>query len=595
MQKLLENLYVHKDTCNVYIVKNGDRAVLIDFGNGDVLPLLKEAGIKRITDVLVTHHHRDQAQGLQKAVEAGADIWVPHAEQDLFKEVEAHWQAREVYNNYNMREDRFSVLYDIPIAGTLKDYRTYTFADQEFTVLPTPGHTIGSITIFSNVDQKRIAFSGDLIHSPGKVWSMAATQWTYNGAEGVPYSILSLLSVKEKQPASLMPSHGEVMEEPEQAIDLLVDRLYGLLKFRKHNLRLFELEQEPYVKLTPHLLRNKTCWANSYVLVSESGKALVIDFGYDFMAGMPSGWDRASRRPWLYTIDRLKKDFGVKKIDVALPTHFHDDHVAGLNLLRDVEGTEIWAAENFSDILENPDFYDLPCIWYDSIKVNKKIPLEKTFSWEEYEFTLHEQSGHTLYAVAIAFEADGKSVLAIGDQYQDTSVNYVYKNGFRIWDYKDSAELFKSIQPDLIISGHAEPLWMNEKILKELAETGEELEEIHRDLLPQEMVEFRGDGSAVKLEPYQTYVCQNEPFTLTATVRNPYGKQQSVAVKLVVPDGWKISKAQKCLTAAAKAELTFSFQVQAADDHVRRARIAADVTIGGERFGQLAEALVTID
>lgn len=594
MKSILENLYVYGDTCNVYVIKNGESAVLIDFGSGDVLQHLEKIGVEKVTDVLVTHHHRDQAQGLEKAVEMGANIWVPHAEQDLFKEVDGYWQGREIYNNYNMREDRFSILNSIPITGTLKDYRRYQFGNCEFTVLPTPGHTIGSISLLGEIDGNRIAFTGDLISAPGKVWSLAGTQWSYNGAEGVPYSILSLLSLKEKNPSYLLPSHGETMENPDHAIDLLVANLQRLLKFRKHNLNLLNLREKPYKNITEHFLRNRTCWANSYVLLSESGKALIIDFGYDFMAGMPLGWDRASRRPWLYTIDRLKKDYGVEKIDVALPTHFHDDHVAGLNVLRDVEGTEVWAAENFSEILENPDDYDLPCIWYDPIKVDRKIPLEKTFQWEEYEFSLYEQSGHTLYAVAIAFEADGKRILAIGDQYQDTGTNYVYKNGFRAWDYQDSAKLYNQLKPDLIVSGHSEPIWVTDEILSELSETGEKLEQIHRDLLPEEIVNLRADGSVAYLTPYQNYVSPNQAFTITVTVKNPYTDEKNARVALEIPSGWQVSESIKELNVTGGSTGTATFSVTASGTSVRRARIAADVTLGNQKFGQQAEALVTV-
>ena len=42
----------------------------------------------------------------------------------------------------------------------------------------------------------------------------------------------------------------------------------------------------------------------------------------------------------------LQREFGVSRIDVAIPTHYHDDHVAGFNLLREVEGTEVWAPES---------------------------------------------------------------------------------------------------------------------------------------------------------------------------------------------------------------------------------------------------------
>ncbi len=147
------------------------------------------------------------------------------------------------------------------------------------------------------------------------------------------------------------------------------------------------------------------------MLLSESGKALVIDYGYDFGIGCSAaGYDRSARRPWLYNIESLKKQFGVTKTDVALSTLYHDDHVAGFNLLREVEGTQVWAAENFSDLLEHPDRYDLPCLWYDPIPVERSLPLGIPFSWEEHEFTLFEQGGHTLYAVAISFEVDDKRV-----------------------------------------------------------------------------------------------------------------------------------------------------------------------------------------
>jgi glyoxylase-like metal-dependent hydrolase (beta-lactamase superfamily II) len=281
LHKISENLYLFEDTCNVYVIRSGQDAVLIDFGSGDVLLHLDEIGVERVTDVLMTHHHRDQCQGLHRAVEKGIRIWVPHTEQDLFQNVDTHWQAREVYNNYNMRQDRFSLLNSVPIDGTLQDYEVRLFGDYELTVVPTPGHTTGSITLLAEIDGVRIAFTGDLIAAPGKVWSMSATQWTYNGAEGVAGSIPSLLDLKDRQPDILLPSHGEPIREPIRAIDLLVERFWQLLQLRGQNLRLFELRDQPYEPITPHLLKHRACMANSYVLLSDSGKALFIDFGYD--------------------------------------------------------------------------------------------------------------------------------------------------------------------------------------------------------------------------------------------------------------------------------------------------------------------------
>ena len=102
-----------------------------------------------------------------------------------------------------------------------------------------------------------------------------------------------------------------------------------------------------------------------------------------------------------------------------IPTHYHDDHVAGLDLLRDVEGTEVWAPENVAPILLEPSRYDLPCLWFHSIDVDRVLTLGEPLRWHEYELLLHPLPGHTLYAVAIEVEVDGKRILATGDQQSE--------------------------------------------------------------------------------------------------------------------------------------------------------------------------------
>src|SRR5438874_2190054 len=59
LKKLSENLYCLEDTCNVYLVRNGSRAVLIDFGAGKILDHLAQLGVTRVDWILHTHHHRD--------------------------------------------------------------------------------------------------------------------------------------------------------------------------------------------------------------------------------------------------------------------------------------------------------------------------------------------------------------------------------------------------------------------------------------------------------------------------------------------------------------------------------------------------------
>jgi len=174
-QPVTDNIFLFRDTCNVYVIRTGDSAVLIDFGCGDVLSKLPLLGIQRVTDVLMTHHHHDQGQGLACARAAGACVWVPATEYDLFARIDAHRQARAIYNSYDVRQDRFSLLTSVAVSGTLDDYATRSFGGHPFYILPTPGHTLGSISLLAHIDGKAVAFTGDLIAGPGKIWSLAAT------------------------------------------------------------------------------------------------------------------------------------------------------------------------------------------------------------------------------------------------------------------------------------------------------------------------------------------------------------------------------------------------------------------------------------
>jgi glyoxylase-like metal-dependent hydrolase (beta-lactamase superfamily II) len=478
--RLTSSVSVVRDTCNVYVLRNGRAAVLVDFGSGSVLDRLDELELDRVTDVLVTHHHRDQVQGLARAAEAGIRIWVPPVEEELVADVERRWQSRQLDNDYDVRQDRFSLLEDVPVAGTVAEYRRRAYGGIEVFTLPTPGHTVGSVTYLVDLDGRRLAFSGDLVYGAGQVWSLAALQWTYSGGEGIATAILSGAALLDHEPDLLLPSHGEAIEDPAEALGLLRRRLEELLALRlEQPWNLERWLREPWVPITPHLLRNRTSFGASYALLSGDGAALLVDWGYDYAPGLAWATEKVTRRPLLTSIDALRRDHGVERVEVVVPTHYHDDHVAGINLLRDVHGTELWAPENFADVLERPRAYDIPCLWFDPIPVDRRLPLERPFTWRAYELTAYPLPGHTLYAAAIAFEVDGLRVLATGDQQAVSGgpdgpdiLNYQYRNRFRFDDFVASAELYRRLQPDLIVSGHWLPREVTSAYLDRLLADG---------------------------------------------------------------------------------------------------------------------------
>lgn len=593
---LPDGLIAHEGTCRSYALRAGDAAVLIDPGDLGILEGLGELGVERATDALLTHHHRDGLQGLATPAAAGLRVWAPEIERDLIARTDEHWQDRDTDNTYNPREDRFSAPGSIPVHGLLRDHETLRFADLEIEVLPAPGHTPGSVALLAELGGQRVAFVGDLLHSPGKLWSLAATQWTYNGGEGLAMTIVSLLDLKERRPDLLLPAHGDPMPDPDAAIDLTVERLRALLQdLRRSNPRLLAFRDQPYEVLSPHLLWNRTSMAYSYVVLSESGKALVIDYGYDLHVGQAAGGDRSSKRPSLASIGSLKRDFGVSSVDVAILTHAHDDHVAGLNLLRRVEGTRVWASGGVADVIERPHDWDLPCRWYDPIPVDRVLETGAPIGWEEYELRLHPLPGHVFNAVAIELEVDGRRVLAVSDQYSDgDGLNYVYANGLAPGDYLRSAELVARLRPDLLLTGHwgARPLAPGET--ERLLERGRELERLHHELLPLAEHDPGRFRQPARLRPYEAELSPGEPLELEVIARNPGPEEGEALVRLVAPAGWSVEPVERRLTLGAGEERTVGFRLTPTPHAVRRARVAADLSVGDRLYGQVAEALVTV-
>ncbi len=563
-----------RDTCNVYVLRSGRDAVLVDFGSGGVLDHLDGLGIDRVTDVLLTHHHRDQLGGLRRAVEAGIRVWAPPFEAELIADADGHWLRRQIDIDYDLREDRFSLLESVPVTGTVAEYRAARYGAFEVYALPTPGHSPGSVTYLVELDGRKLAFTGDLLYGDGKVWSLAATQWSYSGVEGQEATIVSCARLAARRPELALPSHGEPIEDVQGALSRVRARLGELIELRLGEPSGVEDRLAlPFQTITPHLLRNRTTSANSYLLLSETGAALGIDFGYDLATG---------RRPLLWSLHGLS-------VEAVFVTHYHDDHVAGLNLLRAVEGTQVWAPEHVAPVLEDPKRFDLPCLWPDPIPVDRALPLETPFTWHEYELTAYPFPGHTMYAAALAFEADGRRIVATGDQYSPLTLNYQYRNRFRRGDFVKTGELLRSLRPDVIIGGHFFPHEVSDGYLDTLLADAKRVVELHDELLPVES--FGEEGFGARIEPYRSTIAPGAAADFDVTVRNPFDSGETAIVRLVVPDGWSASPRVHEVELEPHAEAVVVFSVAAGGEG---GRIAADLTVGETRFGLQAEALVEV-
>jgi glyoxylase-like metal-dependent hydrolase (beta-lactamase superfamily II) len=462
---------------------------------------------------------------------------------------------------------------------------------------------MGSVSYLVEQEGRRLAFTGDLVYAPGKVWSLAATQWSYTQNEGPAMTVLSCHILRAESPDILLPSHGAVMTEPRAALELLAERMQDYVDSRRSEpWDLRERLERPFVRVTEHLLLNHTANSCSYVLLSDSGAALLIDYGYDMTTGWPAGTDRAARRPWLASLPALRRDYGVTEIEVVLGTHYHDDHVAGFNLLREVEGTEVWLPEHVAPIMADPMRTDLPCQWFDPIPADRVLALGSSVEWREYTITTHDLPGHTLYAAAFEFEVDGVRVMATGDQQTSDAIpgvsrdvlNFQYRNRFRKDDYRASAALYRRIGPGLMVTGHWQGRWVDDDYLDGLVEQGDELALLHDQLLPDDDIVPPADGNLVLLQPFFARIELGQTVHYSVIAVNPFVTDGVAEVRLELPHGWTSSPAVRTVPLQAGAATAIEFDVTVGGSPGKRHRLAADLTIDGRRFGQQADAIADV-
>jgi hypothetical protein len=213
---------------------------------------------------------------------------------------------------------------------------------------------------------------------------------------------------------------------------------------------------------------------------------------------------------------------------------------------------------------------------------------------------VHDQPGHTRYAVAYEVEVDGVRVLFTGDQQDGLGapgvrrevLNYQYRNRFAPEDYRASAALYHRVAPGLMLSGHWSPRHVDGAYLDDLTERGEELVALHASLLPDEL-DAGADTTLARIRPYRVAVQPGGTVALAVEVRNPLPRAAVARCVAVLPAGW-VAQPVPELELAAGATATVPLVVTVGSAAASRERVAVDLTIGTLRLGQHAEALLDV-
>nr|WP_315031717.1 MBL fold metallo-hydrolase [uncultured Chryseobacterium sp.] len=184
---------------NVMLVKKGDRMILVDTGEGfydeenagNLLYSLTAAGFSTdsVTDVLITHAHRDHIGGI---LSKNGNIVFPNARYHISRQEFEFWMTGEPYfqKSKNPEGGKSSIPLVRNILSTIKDKLSlFEMGDHLFSCIqtqPAPGHTPGHIIYTVYDGNLSITNVVDILHSPLLIakpdWG---TQWDIDFEKGV--------------------------------------------------------------------------------------------------------------------------------------------------------------------------------------------------------------------------------------------------------------------------------------------------------------------------------------------------------------------------------------------------------------------------
>ena len=608
--ELSEHLLVYHGPINVGIVRDGDKALLIDCGDESVTEALSKAGITKVEQIVFTHHHRDQACGAYQMAAAGAKIGVPATEREYFADPGAHWKDDKhlwrVYRDFRLQ--RLMLIDPIGVDGAFSEGDQLTFGPAKIRVLDTPGHTEGSVSYLVEVDGRRVVFCGDCIYDEGQVWDIYSLQkgfskgsrriGGYHGFMGDRWRLAgSLGRIKSLRPDALVPSHGNVMTEPAKAIGSLVKRFetcyenYVAISALRHYFpELFtdyegrpgQMPIRPGIK-PPECLRH---FGTTWMIVSKTGAAFVMDVGSPGIVNQ---------------IKKMLEDGEIKSVEGLWVTHYHYDHTDGIPEFQQEFDCPCFADRRLADVLTNPTAWRLPCMAPEPIRVDRPMEDGQSWQWQEFKLTSYNYPGQTLYHDALLAEADGQRMFFVGDSHTMNGIDdYCAYN--RNWLGRDVGfqyciSLIEKLKPTHVFNCHVNGAFtFTPEEIQFMRGNLDQREKLFGQIIPWDHANYGMDASWVRCFPYTQKAKPGDTVNVKVVITNHSTTPHDTACRAVLPKAFGGTTApwiEAEIPPKTEKEFQVMFRVPA-DVEAGRYVIPVDVKHGPWDLPQFAEAIVDI-
>ena len=565
--------------------------------------------------VLLTHHRRDVVWKAGAARASGAAVVAPEQERDLIENPNEFWDTFTENRFHDYAQQSTKILgQSVAISRWVKEGDVVEWRGLQFKVLETPGYTRGAVSYVATIDDKKIAFTGDLIYGDGMLFDLysfqdAITEANIRGYHGyggrLAGLVTSLRKIAAAKPDLIVPARGPAIDEPQVAIEKLVSRVQALYHnylstnalhwyFKEDRMRVCGeriLGKGADIELMPYSLHEKTPdWifehATSRLLISDEGHGFLLDCGYQRV------------------IDAVKKLMTtglVKQVDGIFVTHYHDDHTDMVQAAAEEFNCPVYATPEYEDILTNPAAYHMPAMTSNPIKNIKAMPSGETMSWQEFKLTFQFFPGQTYYHGALlARKTDERPVFFIGDAFAPSGIddycvlnrNLVHQGGgFRLCFQK-----LRQID---------EPFWLvNEHIPFVFEFAANEMDYLERrydqrieildELFPWDAPNYGIDEQWAMFYPYGVATKSSVTLDFEVRITNHSPIRRLFHVHPNLPEGITLIRCESAITldpgnsGAVKMEV----KVTASPGNYI---ITSDVSSEGMEFRAWVESLVTVD
>jgi glyoxylase-like metal-dependent hydrolase (beta-lactamase superfamily II) len=605
--EVAEGVFKVGGACNVYVIVRDGAALLIDSGEGDVLDCLDQLGVERVEWVLHTHAHRDQCAATPKLASMGAKVAVSAEGEGFYREPLKFWNQHKIYIRYQFKPDSFKPVSPIPVHRVLSDGDSIQWRGITLTAVATPGHSVDHTAWLAEIGGKKIAFSGDMVHSPGKVWNLFHFDHHYwdGGFEGVTKTLSGLDRLMALGVDLLLPSHGEPMSDPTSAVALLKLNMNGLYEFSPEG----EAEDEPAPqqgeRREPQLIRQVSehlyhVRPTGYVLLDGKGGALFYD--YYSVPEKNHRWGPSR-------IDTVIKALDIERVEVVIPSHFHEDHIRGFPVLKKL-GAQYWVFEKMADLLAHPSRYNLCCIAPEVIPADRVIHENELISWGPYTFRVVHFPGQTMYHQAMYGQVDGRQVMFMGDtdcyalgdptmgrrnaKLHGISTFFNYYNLDPGRGYEKAMERMVEIEPELMLFAHSGPRTGDAATYRTNLDSILTRRARVEKVLPHEDPNIGFDPNRFSFYPYTARLNGDGTLEAELRVRNHLARPMASRIELRLPEGWRCEPAVAELDVAGKSQGAARFKLISSPGEKFSGRkvVTARIIADGVDWGEFCEMIV---